>query len=117
MKERNKMNKKIRKIIEDEFAKKPHSYTLEDDDVLLEELIEGELVEETLIAEQDWWNIYRYVIKVGEHYIGYFDAKTTGDDSVRDMGYEINEDDIWEVTPIQKTMITYVKKEENNNVN
>ena len=32
------MNKKIRKIIEDEFNKTPNSYTLEDDDVLLEEL-------------------------------------------------------------------------------
>ena len=105
------MNKKIRKIIEDEFNKTPNSYTLEDDDVLLEELTEGELVEETLIAEQDWWNIYRYVIKVGEHYIGYFDAKTTGDDSVRDMGYEIDEDTICEMIPVQKTVTVYVKKE------
>ena len=105
------MNKKIRKIIEDEFNKNPHSYTLEDDDVLLEELTEGNLVEKTLIAEQDWWNIYRYVIKVGEHYIGYFDAKTTGDDSVRDMGYEIDEDTICEMIPVQKTVTVYVKKE------
>ena len=105
------MNKKIRKIIEDEFNKNPQSYTLEDDDVLLEELTEGNLVEETLIAEQDWWNIYRYVIKVGEHYIGYFDAKTTGDDSVRDMGYEIDEDTICEMIPVQKTVTVYVKKE------
>ena len=106
------INKKIRKIIEDEFAKKPHSYTLEDEDVLLEELTEGNLVEETLIAEQDWWNIYRYVIKVGERYIGYFDAKTTGDDSVRDMGYEIDLDEICEMIPIQKTITTYIRKKE-----
>ena len=108
------MNERIRKILEDDSIK--NGYTkLDNDFLLLEALREGNEVYKELVEEYRWWNEYRIVIKVGDTYIGYFDADTTGDMSATEAGYEIDLDAVCEMEQVQKTITSYVVKKKEKN--
>ena len=65
---------------------------------------------EERISEHRWWNEVRHVIKVGDKYIGYVYAETTGDMSPPEAGYDFDPDSICEMKQIQKTITTYVER-------
>ena len=109
------MDKKIEKILEDDERKYGWDKWRNNDE-LLEQLRESDEVYKELIDEHRWWNEYRYTIKVEDTYIGYVYAETTGDMNASETGYDFDPDSICEMTPVEKTITTYVKKEENNNV-
>ena len=109
------MNSKIEKLLEDDL-KKYGFKKWENDNELLEVLRNLDELHKELISEHRWWNEYRYVIKVAETYIGYVYAETTRDMNAWESGYEFETDSICEMKQIEKTITTYIKKEEKNNV-
>ena len=109
------MNEKIIKVLLED-CKKNGWDKWDNDDQLLEQLRESDEVYKELIDEHRWWNEYRYTIKVGDTYIGFVYAETTGDMNASETGYDFDPDSICEMTPVEKTITTYVKKEETNNV-
>jgi len=103
------MDKKIEKLLEDDEKKDGYD-KWKNDDELLEVLRNNKMLFEEKISEHRWWNEHRYIIKVGDVYIGYIYAETTGDMSPREAGYEFDPDSICEMKPIQKTITVYIKK-------
>jgi len=107
------MDKKLEKILTDECIKNGWS-KWEGDKELLEVLRESKEVYKVLCYKHRWWNEYRYVIKVGDTYIGYRYAETTGDMNPWERGYEFEPDSICEMRPVEKTITTYVSKGDDN---
>jgi hypothetical protein len=64
------------------------------------------IVHEKLIRERRWWNEYICVYEVGDRYFEMIDAKTTGDRSASEQGFEITNQSIKEVFKKEKTVIT-----------
>ena len=56
-----------------------------------------------------WWNDIFIVKDIDGMLIGYNWAETTGDMSPREAGWEFDDAEIWEVKPIEKTIIVYEK--------
>ena len=103
----DKVNKKIEEFLEKE-EKKNGWNKWEDNNELLELLRNYDVLHEEKISEHRWWFTCRYTIKVGDTYIGYVYAKTTGDMSPSEAGYDFDPDSICEMKPIQKTITTYI---------
>ncbi len=82
------------------------------DGELLEILRNFDVLHKKMISEHRWWNEYRYTIKVDDTYIGYVYAETTGDKSASETGYDFDPDLICEMEQIERTITTYIKKEE-----
>lgn len=80
------------------------------DSELLEILRGYDVLHEEKIDMHRWWNEYRYVIKIGDKYVGYVYAETTGDMSPWEAGYEFDPDSICEMERREKITVTYVKK-------
>ena len=59
------------------------------------------------VCERRHWDEYFYVAKVGNKYIGFEWAESTGDNSIWDLGWEFYPDTIVEVEPIQKLITIY----------
>jgi len=106
------MNEKIEKILEDyctnegceHWANDNELYgLLEDFDVLYEEKTDS----------HRWWDTYRTTIKVGDTYIGFISAKTTGDMNAREAGWDFESDTLCEMLPVKKTVTTYIRKGKN----
>ena len=110
------MDKKIEKLLED-YYKKYSDKKWENNKELNGILMDFDVIYEKLIESHRWWDDYLRVFKLEDTYIGYVDAKTTGDNSPYDVGWEFDPDTIQEMEAVEKTIITYVKrkKEENNN--
>ena len=108
------MNSKIEKLLEDDL-KKDGFKKWENDDELLRVLRDFDELHKELISEHRWWNEYRYTIKIEDTYVGYIYAETTGDMNAQEAGYDFEPDSICEMKQIEKTITTYIKKEENNN--
>jgi len=100
------MNERIRKILEDDSIKNGYG-KIKNDEQLLEIITDYDKIEKTLIDERRWYNLYEYVIKVGNHFLSYADGECTGDDSVRDMGIEIDLDAIYEMEEYKETVTKY----------
>ncbi len=103
------MNKKIEKLLED-YCKEIGIEKWKSEEELWHLLLEFDVIHEKLISEHRWWNIYRCVIKVKDIYIGYIGAKTTGDNNAYETGWEFDSSTICEMKPIEKTIVTYIKK-------
>ena len=109
------MNKKIEKILEDD-CKKNGWAKWKNDDELEETIRDYDTIYEEKIESYRWWDICRYVIKVGGIYIGYIYAKTTGDMSPYEAGFEFDLSTVCEMLPVTKTITTYIKATEGENV-
>ena len=103
------MNKKIEEFLEQE-EKKNGFDKWKNDDELLELLRSYDEVYKEKTSEHRWWNEYQYVIKIGNKYIAYVYAETTGDMNAWEAGYEFDSDSICEMEPIEKTITNYIKK-------
>lgn len=77
-----------------------------------------ELLEESprlydeMIDSRRWWDDYFYVVDIGGKKIGFYGARTTGDASPKDVGWEFNMNDIFEVEEREEVIVKkyYVKK-------
>ena len=104
------MDSKIEIFLVDDL-KKDGFDKWENNDELLEILRSYDVLNKKMISEHRWWNEYRYTITVGNKYIGYVYAETTGDENAWEKGYEFDPDSICEMEPITETVTSYVKKE------
>lgn len=98
------MNEKIRKQLQEYNLAK--GWTT-DDDSLIETLIESSPVWEGDEDERRWWTTVTRVVEINGMFIAFGWAKTTGDDSPRDKGWEFDPSCIWEVKPVTKTVTVY----------
>lgn len=66
-------------------------------------------IDEKRVGEYRWWDIYRYVVKsdYGD-FISYEVAKSTGDLTPHELGWESSLDTIYLVEPIE--VISYIYK-------
>ena len=108
------MDIKIEKLLEDYCIEKGFT-KWENDNELLDILRDLKEVKEELIEKHRWWNEYEYIVKLGDTYIRYIYADTTGDMSPSEAGYDFNPDLICEMEQIEKTITTYVIKKEKVN--
>lgn len=106
------MNQKIRDFLVDQYTteqEKKEGFDLSDPDILDCLESEDKLVEYEL-CKFCWWAIYERVVKVGDKFIAFELARTTGDDSPEDKGYKPNFF-FFEVEPYETTVTKYrVKK-------
>lgn len=95
------MNERIKNHLI-EVAKKNGWKT--DDDMLIDMVIEGNSVWSGDEQERRWWTDFFNVVDIDGMFIGFWDAKTTGDDSAWDKGWEFDPSTIIEVKPVTKTV-------------
>ena len=100
------MNEKIRKNLIKH--NKATGFGTNDDD-LIETLEEAKLLWEGDEDEHRWWTCFTRVVEVDGMYIAYGWAKTTGDMSAKERGWEFDPSFIHEVKPVEETVtiITY----------
>ncbi|HKV10734.1 MAG TPA: hypothetical protein VJ725_21515 [Thermoanaerobaculia bacterium] len=61
--------------------------------------------------DQHRWRIEKsVVVQVGDRFVGFKSAETTGDNSIWDGGFTFSENDVWECEPKQSTVTIYVEK-------
>ncbi len=60
-------------------------------------------------SEKRWWTEFTAITIIGDRFFGYHAAKTTGDDSPHDLGFE-PEDYVYEYQPKETTITTYERK-------
>ena len=88
---------------------KKNGWNIEDDS-LIETLFEsGDELYHDVIDSRRWWDDVFVVKKIDGMLIGYMDAKTTGDRSPREVGWEFDKDTICKVKPVEKTITIYEK--------
>ena len=105
-----KMNSKIEKLLED-YYKKYSDKKWESNEELNGILMDFDFVYEKIIGSHRWWDDNLCVFELGGIYIGFVDAKTTGDNSPYDVGWEFDPDTICEMEPVTETITTYkIKK-------
>lgn len=77
----------------------------------IKEILEGfdYQAETTSSSEHRWWTNHERVLKLGDKYIGYDWATTTGDQNAFDKGFEFDEDSLCFMEPYEKTIIAYRK--------
>lgn len=97
------MNEKIKKHLITYNQSKGYGI---DDATLIETLKEcGETVWTGDEDERRWWTNFTRVVEFDGMLIGFKDAKTTGDDSPYDKGYEFDPDTIKEYTYTEETVV------------
>jgi hypothetical protein len=74
---------------------------------LLETLCEENIVSEVHDGDQRWWSNYTRVVQIDDKFIEYFWAKTTGDMTAREAGWEFDWSSVREVHPKQKIITVY----------
>jgi hypothetical protein len=105
------MNEKIKNYLLDYFNKncfEQDKISERDFEEIL--LYEARPIYEKEIRHRRWWTDYFTVVKIGDILIGFNSAKTTGDDSRRDKGWEFDLNSICEVEAKEKTIIIYEPK-------
>ena len=96
------MDKKIREHLI-KVAEKNNWST--EEETLIEILLEGsKTVWEGNEDEHRWWEEYDRVVEIEGMFIKFRDAKTTGDDSPYEKGWELDSSTIREVKPVKKNI-------------
>lgn len=79
----------------------------EDDATLIEILEESDRVYEKHTGDQRWWSNYFNVVEIDGMLIGFDSARTTGDRSPRETGWEFDPGSICHVESKQVTTTAY----------
>ena len=80
------------------------------EDALIETLMEARhtnLVHEEISSRRRWWVEYLTVVRIGGMLIGFETAKTSGDMSVDERGWEFDLDSIGEMVETEKVVKVY----------
>jgi len=78
-----------------------------DDETLIETLTDSRVIYEEEIDERRWWTEYTQVVEIDGMFIGFEMAKTTGDRSTFDVGWEFSEDSIFEAEQYTEPVTKY----------
>lgn len=87
-----------------EYYNKYYDEPITDDDELIECLLEETVIKSEEIDRRRWWNVYIMTCKVGDNYFQYENARTTGDMSAREAGYDFDPSTIKLVKKVTKTI-------------
>ena len=98
------MNEKIREHVRAYNEKQ--GYVDQDDSDIIETIRDAKEVWSGNDSDRRWWTDCFTVVEVDGMLIGFDDAKTTGDDSPRDKGWEFDPSSICEV--VAKEVITTI---------
>jgi hypothetical protein len=107
------MNEKIRKHLVQYCEKNGWEMGLVSEDEDFEEILtEAKTVYEEKVGSRRWWDDYFTAVDVCGLLIGFKSAKTTGDDSPWDKGWEFGIDSVCEVvrTEETQTIVKYSRK-------
>ena len=88
-----------------------HGYSADNDEDIWETLVDA--AEHVWSGDEDqrrWWTEYFHVVSLNGMFIGFTDAKTTGDDSARDKGWEPDFDSVCEVEPVEVRKTEFRRK-------
>lgn len=88
-----------------DFFKTEKDWTFKDDKELAEFLcfeLDGIHTEE--LGSRRWWNDIQVIHKIGDRYFSISSARTTGDDSPYDVGFEPDISTLKEVKPVTETI-------------
>lgn len=80
-----------------------------DEACIIETLTEAKVIWSKKTSQHRWWNDIFRVVKINGMLIGYDYAEATGDNSLRDLGWEFNMESICEVKPKEIKTIIYEK--------
>ena len=103
----NVMNEKITEILKQHWEKNNWEFDPENSNDLLEVLGSERVIYSKVVEEHRWWDDVFTVVKIGEQFIGFDDAHTTGDTSPTDTGWEFDPNSICEVESETKTTVIY----------
>jgi hypothetical protein len=98
------MNDKVREHVKAHAAALGYGTT---DDVLIEIITEAKTIHSEVVDSRRWWDELFCVVEVNGMLIGYDGAKTTGDMSARECGWEFAQSSICEVKATSKTITVY----------
>ncbi len=99
------MNQKIKEHVAKYNLLKGYGNT---DKEIIETIQESETIHEEKIDDRRWWDDWFFVVEIDGMKIGFDGAKTTGDDSPYDKGWEFDPESICEVEETTETVV--VKK-------
>ncbi len=85
---------------------------LDSDQEAIDEIRESDVVYSRLDVERRWWHEYFTVVKIGDKYISFIEASTTGDRSPSEVGFDFDPTTICEVVPKEVTIVKFVKVSE-----
>jgi hypothetical protein len=85
---------------------------LDSDQEAIDEIRESDIVYRSLIIDRRWWHEYLTVVKIGDKYISFIEASTTGDKSPLEVGFDFDPTTICEVVPKEVTIVKFVKVDE-----
>lgn len=97
------------------FAKNdkyPVDIVSEDD--MFEYMDESDSIAELDESKHRWWITFTKIVQIDNRFFGLEDAKSTGDNSPTDSGWERYDKDIYEYEQLQKTITSYKLKGETN---
>ncbi len=102
---------KIVDFLKEEYEKKYNTSNTSDEE-LIEWLCENkyDAIYEERYESHRWWDSYFYVIKIGNKFIGYQWASTTGDMTPWECGWKFDFDTLCECEEKQKTITYYEPK-------
>jgi len=78
-----------------------------DDETLIETLLDSHVIAEEELTEHRWWIEYTHVVEIDGMIIGFDIAKTTGDMSAREAGWEFDPDTIVELEKYTETVTKF----------
>ena len=81
---------------------------------LIETLTEADVFFKETVGTHRWWNDELRVVKIGDNYIGYLWANSTGDTSLSDLGWEFNLSSAKFYEPKEVVQVIFVPKEIGN---
>jgi hypothetical protein len=85
---------------------------LDSDQEAIDEIRESDIIYRSLIIDRRWWNEYLTVVKIGDKYISFIEASTTGDKSPSEVGFDFDPTTICEVVPKEVAIVKFVKVDE-----
>lgn len=102
------MNQKIRDYVTERL--RAEGETNITDEIIIDTIRCAKKVWEGDEDEHRWWVNTFKVVKIGDMLIGFGNAKTTGDNSPSEVGWEFDPSTICEVEPKEVTTTVYVTK-------
>lgn len=96
------MNAKIKEHISKYNLSK--NYGISDEEII-ETIRDADTIHEEKVNDRRWWEDWFFVVEIDGMKIGFDGAKTTGDDSPYDKGWEFDPESICEVKESVETVI------------
>lgn len=109
------MEEKVRDFVinhmKDNFSEYyPSDYEISDKE-LYDFLEDGKMIYQGESQSRRWWDEAFTVVQLGNNFIGYVSADTTGDDTAYEKGWVFDPDTLCYAEPKEITKTIYVKKD------